>query len=149
MNKARILLVEDDVVLRDLLTRNLLARGYEVQRAEDAQGALTQLRSAPFDLVLLDICLPDRTGWEMLSRSPARRNLHPLELDGSKLPVVVPLGGAGQFPPAGGIPPARLPPQALPAGLPAAAGCGGRATQSRWRCHRTRRHRTFAECIIR
>jgi DNA-binding response OmpR family regulator len=66
MPASRILLVEDDAVLRDLIWRNLRARGHEVRLAENAQQALTELRAAPVDLVLLDINLPDQSGWEVL-----------------------------------------------------------------------------------
>ena len=55
MPGARILLVEDDEVLRDLLSRNLEVRGHEVHDAEDARSALAQLRAAVFDLIVLDI----------------------------------------------------------------------------------------------
>lgn len=66
MPGARILLVEDDAVLRALLQRNLEARQHQVCVAVDAQSALTSLRAGPFDLVILDINLPDQTGWEVL-----------------------------------------------------------------------------------
>jgi CheY-like chemotaxis protein len=66
MPGARILLVEDDEVLRDLVARNLLARGHDVHLACNAQAALAHLRASPVDLVLLDINLPDQTGWEVL-----------------------------------------------------------------------------------
>ena len=48
---ARILLVEDDEILRGLLTRNLQIRGHTVSTAEDAQSALAHLRKASFDLI--------------------------------------------------------------------------------------------------
>jgi DNA-binding response OmpR family regulator len=91
MPGARILLVEDDEVLGDVIERNLLARGHEVRTAVDAESALAQLRSAPFDLVLLDINLPDQTGWEVLRIAQHEGLLHPQEIDGDgqKLPVVV------------------------------------------------------------
>jgi CheY-like chemotaxis protein len=108
MQGARILLVEDDEVLRDLLRRNLEARGHDVSMAADAQTALAHLRAAPFDLVILDINLPDQTGWEILrtaqregviNQAPTQEaqregvmNQAPTqEIDGGeyKLPVVV------------------------------------------------------------
>ena len=49
MPGARILLVEDDEVLRDVLQRNLRAREHEVRLAMDARAALVQLRAAVFD----------------------------------------------------------------------------------------------------
>lgn len=66
MAGARILLVEDDDVLRNVVERNLLARGHEVSSAIDAQSALHYLHTRPIDLILLDINLPDQTGWDVL-----------------------------------------------------------------------------------
>ena len=91
MPGARILLVEDDAVLRDLLERNLQVRGHDVRIAEDARTALDYLRDSPFDLVVLDINLPDQTGWEVLRTAQREGWLRPQEIDGDsqKLPVVV------------------------------------------------------------
>jgi DNA-binding response OmpR family regulator len=91
MPGARILLIEDDGALCDVVGRNLLARGYDVRIAVDAESALAQLRSAPFDLIILDICLPDQTGWEVLRAAQREGWLSRQEIDGDsqKLPVVV------------------------------------------------------------
>jgi CheY-like chemotaxis protein len=91
MPGARILLVEDDEVLCELILRNLQARGHDVRVAVDAQAALAHLRAAPFDLILLDICLPDQTGWEILRIAQKEDRLSPLQLNGNagQLPVVV------------------------------------------------------------
>ena len=91
MPGARILLVEDDAVLRDLLERNLRVRDHDVRIAEDARTALDYLRDYPFDLVVLDINLPDQTGWEVLRIAQREGWLRPREIDGDgqKLPVVV------------------------------------------------------------
>jgi DNA-binding response OmpR family regulator len=91
MSGARILLVEDDAVLRDLLRRNLEARAHSVYLAEDAQSALLALRTSLFDLVILDINLPDETGWEVLRVAQHEGTLLPQLLDGDVpyLPVVV------------------------------------------------------------
>ena len=88
---ARILLVEDDEVQRDLVGRNLQVRKHEVRIAVDAQTALAHLRAAPFDLIVLDINLPDQTGWEVLRTAQREGWLRPqaLDGDGQKLPVVV------------------------------------------------------------
>ena len=88
---ARILLVEDDEVLRDLIGRNLEVRGHEVSEVEDAQSALAQLRTTVFDLIVLDICLPDQTGWDVLRTALREGRVAPLEVVGEeqKLPVVV------------------------------------------------------------
>lgn len=91
MSGARILLVEDDAVLRALLQRNLEARAHQVQIAGDAHSALACLRAASFDLVILDINLPDQTGWEVLRIAQREGCLRLQERahDAPKLPVVV------------------------------------------------------------
>ena len=91
MPGARILLVEDVEVLCELILRNLEARGHEVRAAEDAQTALNHLRTTSFDLIILDICLPDETGWEVLRTAQKEGRLPTLRMNGyvGKLPVVV------------------------------------------------------------
>jgi CheY-like chemotaxis protein len=91
MSGARILLIEDDEVLCDLISRNLLVRQHEVRIAADAHAALAQLRATPFDLILLDINLPDQTGWEVLRTAQREGSLYPRAVDGGQptLPVVV------------------------------------------------------------
>jgi len=91
MPGARILLVEDDEVLRELILRNLQARGHDVRVAADARTALAHLRATPFDLIILDICLPDQTGWEILRTALKEGRLSPLQMNGNagQLPVVV------------------------------------------------------------
>jgi DNA-binding response OmpR family regulator len=89
MSGAEILLVEDDEVLCDIIGRNLRARGHSVSVAPNMQSALASLRAHDFDLVILDINLPDQTGWEVLREAQREGTLHLCELDGNKLPVVV------------------------------------------------------------
>jgi CheY-like chemotaxis protein len=91
MPGARILLVEDDEVLRELILRNLKAREHDVHVAGDARTALAHLRGSPYDLILLDICLPDQTGWDVLRVAQKQGWLSPLERNGNaeQLPVVV------------------------------------------------------------
>ncbi len=91
MRGARILLVEDDEVLRDLIERNLQVRGHAVSIAGDVQEALKHLREGLFDLTLLDINLPDKTGWDILRIAQEEGIMHAQDLDGDgqKLPVVV------------------------------------------------------------
>ncbi len=63
----RLLLVEDDELLRPILARQLRARGYEVVEAASAEEAADALRrGAPPRLVILDINLPGETGWDLL-----------------------------------------------------------------------------------
>ncbi len=91
MNGARILLVEDDEGLCDVVARNLQVRGHEVRFAIDVQSALVQLHSHPFDLIFLDINLPDQTGWDVLRIAQSEGDIHMQHIDGQgeKLPVVI------------------------------------------------------------
>jgi DNA-binding response OmpR family regulator len=63
----RVLLVEDEEPLRRILARNLSRRGYQVAEVGSAAEAITLLRAGdPFDALLLDVNLPDQTGWDVL-----------------------------------------------------------------------------------
>lgn len=61
----RILLVEDHASTNATLTR-LLGVDYAVHSADTAAKALSLARAQPVDLVIADIGLPDKTGWELL-----------------------------------------------------------------------------------
>ena len=67
---ARILLVEDNEMNRDMLSRRLIRRGYEVTLAVDGQEGLAQAQSQP-DLILMDMSLPGIDGWEATRRLKA------------------------------------------------------------------------------
>jgi CheY-like chemotaxis protein len=91
MNGASILLIEDEGTLCDVIERNLRIRQHEVTVAKSAQDALEQLRSKHFDLILLDINLPDKTGWDVLRTALQKGYMTPQKIDGqeTRLPVVV------------------------------------------------------------
>ena len=59
----KILLVEDNDMNRDMLSRRLIKRGYEVAVALDGQEGLDQARQTKPDLVLMDMSLPVKDGW--------------------------------------------------------------------------------------
>ena len=59
----KILLVEDNDMNRDMLSRRLVRRGYEVAVALDGQDGLDQARQTKPDLVLMDMSLPVKDGW--------------------------------------------------------------------------------------
>lgn len=61
---AKILLVEDNEMNRDMLQRRLARRGYEVVSAVDGQEGLAMARSESPDLILMDMDLPVLDGWE-------------------------------------------------------------------------------------
>ncbi len=62
----RVLIVEDESALRRVIARNLVSRGLVVNEADCADAALSAIEAERPDLMLLDINLPDRTGWEVL-----------------------------------------------------------------------------------
>jgi CheY-like chemotaxis protein len=67
----RILLVEDDALSRDVLSRRLARQGFSVAVAEDGKAALEAVKSATPDLVLMDLDLPIIDGWEATRRIKA------------------------------------------------------------------------------
>jgi two-component system response regulator PilR (NtrC family) len=64
--RLRVLVVDDEEVIRDVLETLLVREGYEVASAPDAESAITLFDAEPFDVVLLDLMLPDRPGLEVL-----------------------------------------------------------------------------------
>ncbi|MDX1395323.1 MAG: response regulator [Gemmatimonadota bacterium] len=75
---AKILLVEDNEMNRDMLSRRLERRGYDVGIAVDGKEGLEQASSGEYDLVLMDMSLPEIDGWEATRRlraNPATEGL--------------------------------------------------------------------------
>ncbi len=62
---SRILVVEDDPHIRTLILRVLKENGYEATSARDAREAAAALNAATFDLLLLDVMLPGRSGLDL------------------------------------------------------------------------------------
>lgn len=75
-----ILLVEDEPRLRRTLSRSLEGRDFSVTEATTAAEAVTAALTARFDLMLLDVNLPDATGWDVLRE---------LRAAGVQIPVIV------------------------------------------------------------
>jgi CheY-like chemotaxis protein len=67
----KILLVEDNEMSRDMLSRRLARRGYEVVLAADGEEGITVARSERPDLILMDMNLPVLDGWEATRRIKA------------------------------------------------------------------------------
>jgi CheY-like chemotaxis protein len=65
---ARILLVEDNEMNRDMLSRRLIRKGYEVILAENGLEGLEAARIQSPDLILMDMSLPVMDGWEATRR---------------------------------------------------------------------------------
>jgi two-component system cell cycle response regulator DivK len=68
---ARILLVEDNDMNRDMLSRRLARRGYEIVLAVDGAEGLATARAQKPDLILMDMSLPVMDGWEATRRLKA------------------------------------------------------------------------------
>jgi CheY-like chemotaxis protein len=68
---AKILLVEDNELNRDMLSRRLSRRGHQVVEATDGEAALTLAASERPDLILMDMSLPVLDGWEATRRLKA------------------------------------------------------------------------------
>src|ERR1700755_3184353 len=68
---SKILLIEDNEMNRDMLSRRLVRRGYEVILALDGQSGLESAESAGPDLILMDMSLPILDGWEATRRLKA------------------------------------------------------------------------------
>ncbi len=69
----RILIVDDDPKYRTFVSRGLSESGMICALAPDGQVALELLEKERFDLVLLDVMLPDVTGWDVLEKMRARK----------------------------------------------------------------------------
>src|ERR1044072_3726189 len=64
--KKRLLIVDDDLAIRESLKKILEDTGYGVSLAIDGEDAELKLRDEVFDLVILDVNLPKRDGWDVL-----------------------------------------------------------------------------------
>src|SRR5215467_13535281 len=74
-----LLVVDDEPFLRDAVAASLRFLGFEVTAAENGSDALRLARDRPFDLLILDVMLPDIDGFEIVRR---------LRRDGNRVPVI-------------------------------------------------------------
>ncbi len=65
----KILIVEDDKFLRELISRKLLGEGYDIVEAVDGEEGIKKIKEEKPDLVLLDLILPGADGFEVLSKT--------------------------------------------------------------------------------
>lgn len=84
----KILLVEDEEILIDLLTRKLEREGYEVKVARNGEEGLVKMREFLPDLVLLDIIMPKKGGFEVMEEMAKDEKL-------KNIPVIV-ISNSGQ-----------------------------------------------------
>ena len=84
----KILLVEDEEILLDLLQKKLREEGYEVFMAKDGEEGLKAIRETKPDLVLLDIVMPKMGGLEVMEEAQKEPEL-------KKIPIIV-ISNSGQ-----------------------------------------------------
>jgi len=84
----KILIIEDDKFLRELIGQRLVKEGYEIFEAEDGQTGIKNVKEIRPDLVLLDLLLPGINGFEVLARIKQNPSL-------SQIPVII-LSNLGQ-----------------------------------------------------
>lgn len=84
----KILIIEDDKFIRDLIARLLIKEGFEVSEVADGEEGTKKIKKELPDLVLLDLLLPGIDGFEILSRMKENPDL-------AKIPVII-LSNLGQ-----------------------------------------------------
>ncbi|HEY4243926.1 MAG TPA: response regulator [Kofleriaceae bacterium] len=89
---ARILVVDDDPEILAMVSTRLVARGYEVTTADDGHAALEHARRDHPDVMLLDVMLPGKSGWEV-----AKEIKHDERLAGIKIVMVSAIGAANEL----------------------------------------------------
>jgi CheY-like chemotaxis protein len=78
MRMSKILLVEDNEMNRDMLSRRLERKGFEVVMAVDGQAGIDMASSGNPDIILMDLSLPIIDGWEatrQIKADPATQNI--------------------------------------------------------------------------
>lgn len=66
MANARILVIDDDDLIRSMLTQMLGAAGYDVITAANGDIGIKLFREQPADLIITDIIMPEKEGWETI-----------------------------------------------------------------------------------
>lgn len=84
----KILIIEDDKFLRELIAQKLSKEGFEISEAVDGEKGLTKIKEGGPDLILLDLILPGIDGFEVLSKAKSDPKL-------SSIPVII-LSNLGQ-----------------------------------------------------
>lgn len=84
----KILIVEDDKFLRELITQKLIKEDFEVSEAIDGEEGIRKIKEEKPDLILLDLILPGIDGFEVLSQMKKESTL-------ASIPVII-LSNLGQ-----------------------------------------------------
>ena len=77
---SKIIYVEDNEMNRDMLSRRLSRRGYEVIMAVDGQAGIDMMRSEAPDIVLMDMGLPVLDGWEATVQAKADDSINSIPI---------------------------------------------------------------------
>ena len=85
---SKVLVIEDDKFLRELIVRKLMKEGYDTDIAVDGEEGIKKIKEAKPDLVLLDLILPGIDGFEVLARKRKDPEI-------SEIPVII-LSNLGQ-----------------------------------------------------
>lgn len=73
---AKILVVDDSTVIRDLLTEYLGELGHQIEAADDGAEGLKRARSGDYDICICDLHLPKKNGYQLFTElGPDRRNM--------------------------------------------------------------------------
>lgn len=88
MTTRKVLIIEDEDVLRNVLAKKLEKEGYEVFVAADGEVGMESMRNNHPEMILLDILLPKKNGYQVLEEMKADENL-------KKIPVLV-ISNSGQ-----------------------------------------------------
>ena len=83
----RILVVEDESRIADFLSRGLVSAGYAVDVAATGGAAIDMIHSTDYDLMILDLGLPDVDGWELLGLIRLRQAIKAIALSAFTAPA--------------------------------------------------------------
>jgi excisionase family DNA binding protein len=86
-HRPRILVVDDEASIRDLLSKTLMLAEYEVDTAPDATAALTRVRAVPYDLMIADLRMPGMDGLALIRQTKRIR---------AELPVIIITGHSSE-----------------------------------------------------
>ena len=84
----KILLIEDEEIMIDLLQKKLAAEGYEVLVAKNGEEGLELMKESFPDLVLLDIIMPKKDGFEVMEEKKKNKDI-------KKIPLII-ISNSGQ-----------------------------------------------------